>query len=309
DGMLKEPAVTADVKQRMAVEGQTVDSSAGRIDDAPSLHLTRTDRQRRKDLAADKDHVSLTPVQLIHLGHASPRFRKIDASIIPEPIIRQHENVYGKRRQRIVWIAHDDGAEEAHAHLIGRTMIRMGMIPVCTCRSRGYAEGVGEASPWFDGMERAAVGNERNMEPVPVDRGRLGQVITYMNDQAVPFRYFEKRPGNAAIVGEDIAYLPGKSSRWAVAATRSTSTMAAPGARSSSRGNPCVWMEGGSWPSTIALCAATSAIPRVQNAMNESERAVSAFGTSDCNGPLMRPCAGIRPHSATSIQSHARTQS
>ena len=65
----------------------------------------------------------------------------------------------------------------------------------------------------LDRMERTAVRLERQMDAVPVDGGRLGEIVSEMNDDVIAFAHVESRPGNLSIVGKDFARNAGLQSK------------------------------------------------------------------------------------------------
>lgn len=80
----------------------------------------------------------------------------------------------------------DNRAVQAHAYLVGRAMVGVGMIPVRSRRTGVKPERVGVAFPRRNRMERAAVGDEGEVQPVPVHCRFLREVVSEVDDHAVP---------------------------------------------------------------------------------------------------------------------------
>ncbi len=76
------------------------------------------------------------------------------------------------------------------------------MVPVGPRRPGLNREDVVDLLPRGDRVERAAVGPERQVDAVPVDRGRFGQLVAEMHDHAVTFPRLERGTRNLAVEGE-----------------------------------------------------------------------------------------------------------
>src|SRR5512141_3457481 len=79
-------------------------------------------------------------------------------------------------------------------------MVRMRVIPVRTCTSRLEREHVVVAGSGSDRVVRAAVGRIRYVQRVPVDGGRLGQLVMDVDNDLVAFVRFERRTRDSSVI-------------------------------------------------------------------------------------------------------------
>src|SRR5690606_39728094 len=80
-------------------------------------------------------------------------------------------------------------------------VIRMRMVPVGAGRPGPDLEAVDELLAGRDRVERAAVRCEWQVQPVPVNRGRLRQLIAEPHDHVIALPHLQGRAGPTAGVG------------------------------------------------------------------------------------------------------------
>src|SRR5689334_24012389 len=86
----------------------------------------------------------------------------------------------------------------------------MGMIPVGPRASRLEIENVVVLPARSDRIKRTSIGRVRNVEPMPVNRCRLGQLIPEVNNDVVAFVRFEPRTGDLSVVCEALGRFAGE---------------------------------------------------------------------------------------------------
>src|SRR5689334_7579442 len=81
----------------------------------------------------------------------------------------------------------------------------MWMVPVGAGGAGSDGELVVVSRARHDRIERAAIGLDRQMDPVPVNGCRLGEIVSEMNDDVIAFAHVESRTRNVPVVGEHLA--------------------------------------------------------------------------------------------------------
>src|SRR6266852_683021 len=123
-------------------------------------------------------------------------------SIAPQPPIAQYPHHVAVDRQR-VWLLDNESAGKAAAYLLGA--MRMRVIPIGA--GIRYRELVGEA---FAGLHRrlrdvrSAVHGVRDAQPVPMDRGVLGQPVLHHDPDAIALANSDFRPWRLPAVAPNI---------------------------------------------------------------------------------------------------------
>ena len=89
-------------------------------------------------------------------------------------------------------------------------MVGMRVIPVGAGRARQDGELVVVRGARRDGAHRAAVRRGGNVQAVPVDGGRLGEMVVHVDDDVVAFAELQRGTGHLAVEREGIARVAGR---------------------------------------------------------------------------------------------------
>ncbi len=84
-------------------------------------------------------------------------------------------------------------------------MVRMRMVPVSARRSGTNCEDVVVCLAGRDRLEWTAIGLDRQMDPVPVNRRRFCEIVLEVNDDVIPLAHVERWAGDVSVVGEHLA--------------------------------------------------------------------------------------------------------
>ena len=91
--------------------------------------------------------------------------------------------IEGLVEHALILVVHQQEARQAVISLLGRQLMRMGVVPVCPAAVE-HLEVVLIAPARPDGAGGVAVHGGRCMQPVPVDDGRFGQAVVQAGRQA-----------------------------------------------------------------------------------------------------------------------------
>src|SRR5687768_5945776 len=134
---------------------------------------------------------------------------KINGSARQKPVIGKDQHFLRERGGKgIVAGSDDDRAEEALCDLIPGRMIRVRMIPVCPGAARLKRKYVVVLFSGCDRIKWAPIGCHGDMQSVPVDSRRHGELVVEMHDHLVALANLESRPWHPAVISEGVALRP-----------------------------------------------------------------------------------------------------
>ncbi len=192
------------MQQRLPAKGQSIHPGGGRVDYPPPLHRPAADGKRRHDPSIDEQDVAFPPILQVDLSLRRVRVREVERSIRQEPVVGENQQLLGDGRERIVRGADDDRPEQTLRDLIARAPVGVGVVPVGARGSLANREDVVVPLARRDGIVRTAIGVGRKIESVPVNGGRLGQIVAEMDDHPVALVDLQSGAGNTAVVSKDV---------------------------------------------------------------------------------------------------------
>src|SRR3954469_12302750 len=99
----------------------------------------------------------------------------------------------------------DDRPEESFADRESGSAIGVRMVPIRSRAAGTYNEFISVRLARLDRMKRTSIRLEREMNAVPMDRCRLRQLISEMNDDVITFADVQGRTRHVSVVGKYFA--------------------------------------------------------------------------------------------------------
>ncbi len=128
-------------------------------------------------------------------------------AVLGNAAVGEDEQPLGNAGEWIVRVAHDERAVQPHADLITGLVIGVRVIPVRPGASRQQPEDIVVRRTGRDRIERAPIGRRWNVQAVPVDGGRHGELVAQVDDDAVTLAELQHGTGHGAVVGEHVGGL------------------------------------------------------------------------------------------------------